>query len=67
MKYELFKQTIAYTYEKIETIEPFHEQFNLKRVDFFSTSIKSNPVDEEIKREEIIVIESNMTVRKKTG
>ena len=59
---ELFKQKLAYPYEKFN-LENFDKPLNLTKEDFFSTLNQSYPSDEEISRTKEIIRKYNI----KTG
>ena len=55
MEDDLFKQKLAYPYEKGKTIESFYQPLKLGREDYFSTLKQSYPDFEEIIRTQAII------------
>ena len=58
---DLFKQKVAYPYEKGKTIESFYKPLKLGRDDYFSTWKQSYPNFEEIIRTQAIIIKKKIT------
>ena len=62
------QKEISLRYEKLQTIESFHEPLNVeKKEDFFSTLKQSYSDDEEITRTNTICEKYNITNGKKTN
>ena len=61
MKDDLFKQKLAYPYEKGKTIESFYKPLKLDREDYFSTLIQSYPEFEEIRKTQAFIMKNKIT------
>ena len=56
-----FKRKLAYSYEKVKTIESFNKPLKLGRGDYFSTLRQSNPDFEEIIRTQANLTKNEIT------
>ena len=61
MEDDLFKEKLAYPYEKGETIESFYKPLKLGRDDYFSTLKQFYPDFEAIIRKQTIIIKNKIT------
>ena len=61
MEEYLFKQKLAYPYEKCKTIESYYKPMKLGREDYFSTLKQSYPDFEEIIRTQAIIVKQKIT------
>ena len=61
MEDDLFKQKLAYPYEKGKTIESYYKPLKLGKEDYFSTLKQSNPGFKEILRTQAIIVNNRIT------
>ena len=61
MEDDLFKQKLAYPFEKGKTIESYYKPLKLGREDYFSTLKQSYPDFEEIIRTQAIIVKNKIT------